>query len=599
VTEWAPQTRLQKWIVIGLTVAIAATRILALARSLWDWDEALFCMALHAYDVAAHHPHPPGFPLFVAAGKLVRLLIHDDFHALRTVSFLAAIFLFPAAVALGRALRFPFAVSVSAGVLLAFLPNVWFYGGTAFSDIFALTLLVAGLAFLMRAAVRPPHSRADFLLGTLLFSCALLVRPQNVLCAYPWFAAAWVRAREKRWGEIAAAALLSIVVVGTGYGIAAKMTGFDRYVQAVRDHQQYVAHVDGFHNPNRPPSLSLFYAFVIDPYDGGKAPQILFVFAVLGLAIPKRRDAEAMATFFPGLVFALFMLNPTGTARLSLGYMPLLALLAADGMARLALGASLLVRKPKVALAVQVLCVALLAGRFIVWTRPALRAVRGTDSPPVQALKWVRQHLPAAATLYVDGGFGPHAEYLLASYDVHDVDGEQDVAKLPPLRNAWYVSDRLSPNANAVNFKRERKKLWHLFTERYFEASVRPVAGTVRFLDGWYDEEGGGEQIWRWMGTHARIELHAIPAGGALRINAAVPIDIETPPTVTVSIDGRPVDRFLAAEHDFSREYRVPPSPDAHVVAFDLDHAVNPARRHLGGDGRDLGLQLRSITWQP
>ena len=52
------------WIVL---LICAASRFLAIARSLWDWDEALFSLGMRSYDVASHHPHPPGFPVYIAA----------------------------------------------------------------------------------------------------------------------------------------------------------------------------------------------------------------------------------------------------------------------------------------------------------------------------------------------------------------------------------------------------------------------------------------------------------------------------------------------------------------------------------------------------
>src|SRR6266498_3794574 len=66
-------------VLAALTVLVALTRFLALSKSIWDWDEALFCLALRDYNVVFHHPHPPGFPLFVGVAKLVRLVVRDDF----------------------------------------------------------------------------------------------------------------------------------------------------------------------------------------------------------------------------------------------------------------------------------------------------------------------------------------------------------------------------------------------------------------------------------------------------------------------------------------------------------------------------------------
>src|SRR5688500_15714173 len=57
--------------IVIATAVVAFTRLLALARGPWDWDEMLFLLGLRDYDVALHHPHPPGFPLFVLAAKLL------------------------------------------------------------------------------------------------------------------------------------------------------------------------------------------------------------------------------------------------------------------------------------------------------------------------------------------------------------------------------------------------------------------------------------------------------------------------------------------------------------------------------------------------
>jgi len=434
-------------------------------------------------------------------------------------------------------------------------------------------------------------------LGTAVFALSLLVRPQNVLCAYPWFVAAWRKRSAKR---ISTAAAIAVVIVAAGYGIAAYVTGWPSWLVAVRAHQRYIATIDGFRNPDRPPSWTMFPLYVLDPFEAGWRMFAVCIFAALAIVLPKRRDLDALATFVPNLLFVLFMLNPTGTSRLSLAYMPLHALLAADGIARVAGGIAVLVRRPRVALAAQIVIIAALAGRLVSWSLVPLREVRRTDSPPVQAMKWVRQNIPVGSTLFIDGGYGPLANVYLTSYDAHLVEGEEELGRIPPLRNAWYVADRNRNDPRVVNFRRPRKRLFALFTRRYFESSVQPMAGAIRYLDGWYDEEGDDAgNRWHWMGRRARVQLQAIAGGGELRFTAGVPIDAEAPPTVTVTIDGKVVDSFVATTRSFTRRYALPPSSAPHEVIFDVSNAVNPARQHLGGDTRDLGLQLTSITWTP
>src|SRR5439155_787020 len=77
-----PLTRSERAMLIAGSVVAAASRVLARGHSMWDWDEALFCLGVRDYDVIQHQPHPPGYPLFIAAAKLVRLAVHSDFLAL-------------------------------------------------------------------------------------------------------------------------------------------------------------------------------------------------------------------------------------------------------------------------------------------------------------------------------------------------------------------------------------------------------------------------------------------------------------------------------------------------------------------------------------
>jgi len=71
-------TAFQRRVLAASSIAVALTRLVALSRSLWDWDEALFCVALRDFNIAADHPHPPGFPLYVLAGRLVHLIVPSD-----------------------------------------------------------------------------------------------------------------------------------------------------------------------------------------------------------------------------------------------------------------------------------------------------------------------------------------------------------------------------------------------------------------------------------------------------------------------------------------------------------------------------------------
>src|SRR5436190_1257236 len=130
-----PLTSRERTIVWIVAAVCALTRFLAMARTLWWWDEALFCLGVRSYDVTQHHPHPPGFPVYVGAAKLLRLVTGSDFHALQAINVIAGMLLFPVLFLLAREIGFRFPTATIAAALCAFFPNVWFFGGTALSDV--------------------------------------------------------------------------------------------------------------------------------------------------------------------------------------------------------------------------------------------------------------------------------------------------------------------------------------------------------------------------------------------------------------------------------------------------------------------------------
>src|SRR5438094_6243311 len=116
----APLTSRQRAIYWTVAAFSAVSRFAAMARSMWDWDEALFCLGMRSYDITVHHPHPPGFPVYIALGRIVRMVIPNDFRALQAVNLIAGMLVFPAIFFLARELRFRFVTSAVAAALCAF-----------------------------------------------------------------------------------------------------------------------------------------------------------------------------------------------------------------------------------------------------------------------------------------------------------------------------------------------------------------------------------------------------------------------------------------------------------------------------------------------
>src|SRR5207245_3813286 len=99
---------------------------------------------------------------------------------------------------------------------------------------------------------------------------------------------------------------------------------------------------------------------------------------------------------------------------------------------------------------------------------------------------------------------------------------------------------------HASNFSRAHGRLWQIARQRYFDASVRPVAEIITFGNGWYEEESGA-QPWRWMAAHSEATLPPISGEAELSLSFYVPLDaLDGAPNVAVRVNGAIVDRFRA-----------------------------------------------------
>jgi hypothetical protein len=428
-----PLTRHERVAAWACALLAALTRWPALSLTLWDWDEALFALALRDFDVSAYHPHPPGFPLFIAAAKLVPA---DGFHALQTIVFLSSLFVFPAMFLLARSLRASAPVAIGAGLLLAFFPNVWFYGGTALSDVPSMVLVVTACALLLRGQV---------VLGAIVLGLAAGFRPQNLLIGFVPFALAF----RQRWRAGLAGAAILAVIVGVTYGTAASLSGgWSAYRDVLATHEAYIRTTDSFLAPRHPGLIRVADDFFFRPYRA--MPVNVIVTLLAAMAVLRRRQWLVIAVFGPFCLFAWLFLDFHSSSRFSIAYMPMFAMLAAAGIPR------------RGREAVLVVVVALM----IVWTWPALRVVHTTPSPPVAAIEALRN---ARGTLYVDGRLGPHADLLLPGRERHSVRVAPPFVEDP---EAVLLKEDASAAPRARNFARPRERLEGIARKRYFETSI-------------------------------------------------------------------------------------------------------------------------------
>ncbi|MCB1057814.1 MAG: DUF2723 domain-containing protein, partial [Acidobacteria bacterium] len=224
------------WTLAGIAILL---RLPFAARFLWDHDSVQFALGVEHFDLAAHQPHPPGYPVYIAILKVLSALGVDALHGMVGLSILAAgagtalsvllaAHLLETSTVLAPGHRWSrpqmdgappqvAAGALLAGVLYATNPLLWFYGELP------LVYAVEGglsVAVAYGAAVMG-RSRRTFLVVCVVFALAAGVRPSTGVLLAPLFllgvARAWWRGRA-RLGWVIQGGLVGALVVAAWLG---------------------------------------------------------------------------------------------------------------------------------------------------------------------------------------------------------------------------------------------------------------------------------------------------------------------------------------------------------------------------------------------
>ena len=585
----APLSARERAVFWCVAAVCALSRFAAMAHSLWDWDEALFMLGMRSYDVTQHHPHPPGFPVYIALGRLVRLVIHSDFRALQAINLAAGMLLFPAMFLLARELRLRFPTAVVAGVLCAFFPNVWFFGGSAFSDVASIVLVIFAAAFLLRGC----RSAEAYLVGALLLALAAGIRPQNLMIGLaPGLIATWYRSRVS-WRDVIFAALIGLVVIVVAFGGAIAATGsFDGYMSAVRAHGDYISRVDSFRSPERPPLWRLFDRFFVKQYDCTPLGIIISIFVAVSIVSAIRRRDRSMLvnflTFGPFAISAWLMLDRFSISRFSIGYIPMFAIFAADGIARIA----------RERAAVEALIGGAFALAFAVWAFPSFADVRRSDAPTVLGVRAIETLDPRHDDLFVGVAMHPFMQVLAPDRTYVKVLDERALPLSIGNRRPWLLAEIDLTKPSGYVYRRPHDQLWSIARRHYFDVALEPVTKQAQFVSGWYLPERSGVDEWRWMGGHSVTRLPPAAGDTVLRLEGTFPIELlPQKPNVRILLNGDLLDRFVPAQEHWQRDYHANhPNGTPATLEIVVDKTYTPTNE---GDPRALGFSLRFLAWGP
>jgi hypothetical protein len=177
VFSWFRVVRGRRVEVIGgsiLALVFLTFHLFYLPASLEDLDSINFALGVRHFDVAEHQPHPPGYPLFILAAKGAHALIGSEAHALAAVSVVAGAFGVLAIAALfrvwdgfppsrkasadhrrlgggGQTVPGSDAWSIASTALAITCPLYWFMAARPLSDVMGLAAAIAVQAMILSA----------------------------------------------------------------------------------------------------------------------------------------------------------------------------------------------------------------------------------------------------------------------------------------------------------------------------------------------------------------------------------------------------------------------------------------------------------------
>jgi len=486
---------------VVLAVLTVVSRLPYRARMLYNWDAVQFALALNEYDVVKHQPHPPGYILYVALGRLVNYWLRDP-----TAAYVGLAVAFSGLTTfvvyyLARAV-YDRPTALASGMLLAVSPLFWFYGSVGLT--YAGEALAASVvAYFSFRALRGSATDAWLAAGYLGLAGGL--RQSVLVLLFPlWLGTTLFGVRRLRTVVIGLA-VIAVATLAWFIPMVWITGGLARYVEASLDLAETVVKptsiLAGAFEASVRMSRYLLESIVV-----ALGPLVLAVFLIPWYV---RRygfgTSERFLVTWALPAVLVYTLVHFGQAGYVLTFLPALVILLSRVLL-VALG-SLLSTRPRLRAAVAVAIVTLVVlvnGSFFVSARPA---PRDFDTPKPgwvqraqdEAFDWIfsrtaaalREHEAVVQTFVesIRGLYDPsdtvvvtelgnprsypwmrHAMYYLAEYPIYDL----RVGALPAGYYAPHLASAMIPMPGSeVRFPSSIKRIvW--FVDHWNPTSERP-----------------------------------------------------------------------------------------------------------------------------
>ena len=576
----------------AIALVFLATHLTFLPASLEDLDSINFSLGLREFDVARHQPHPPGYPVYIAAGRIVNAAIRDEAKALGALSGVAGALGVFALVALFARLgpRLPRHWVTVAALATVTSPLYWFTAARPLSDAAGLTAALAIQSLAMTATTDRGLVAASF-----LAALATGIRSQVAWLTLPVLILAGVRHRTDRRAGFGVRALAAFVagVATWAVPLVALTGGPSAYWHAVVDQgAEDLSGIEMLWTRPTPREFlrALYYAFVA-PWGVWPLAAVVLIVAVIGVVVMYRTERSSLAllavAFGPYLAFDI-LFQETFTSRYALPLVAPIVYLAAVAASKLPgnVGMMLALGVAGIGASVGGLSVTsyasmpapafrllgdmrqTAASRRIGAATPVLAMHRREDLDLRRPMQWAGADLPSFSRRLAAP---PKHEWLeLVKY--WNAGGSDPV---------WFVADPMRTDVALIDHPAGRYAAYRWPLEHpVLLGGVRPNEMDWHIFDapGWYLGEGwaltpetaGVAQEDRRGPGVAPIDgwIRRRPEPVTLMIGGRTLSAADAPGRVTVTIDGRAIDEIAAAPGFFLSFVRVPEGALAGVGAY-------------------------------
>lgn len=584
-STWPIVTTQRQWLVHAWAslLAVACSRFLVLPSGPWEQDEALLACGVLDFDPGHHMPHPPGFPLWILMGRLVRLFgVLDPLQALQIASAAFSVVGFVALASFWWAVLDP-RVALAGALLSCFLPGVWFHAARGFSE------TPAAVVFLLALLVWQRGGEEKFGIAVTLLSAAALIRPPWL----PFFALvglswAW-RLRRQRQVLVRTALEVFLFVLVIFGPLVLEAGGLNFFWRALANHAREHAFLLGTEG------FSLGQLGLVKGLGGPFPAAIVLALAMLGWASLASRlgwrvflSTTGLAAW--GLYLLLFTHNST-YPRYCVPVFVMLGPLAVQGIIFLTRSATVAGVMGTVA-----------AVGYAFWTFPAMSYVHSHPLPAVAALSQVPAD-PESNVVFQDELFA-FRNYLARTKKLQVPTLRWSEVRAPYFKlggaKLFLVSESgptflPSSISQEVTFQVQEMRVAYLSQGRFLRATLvrNPV---LVFSGGSIREADDQGHPFVWLYRDATLLFPTLRGGGTLTLAVELPPGLEEN-TLEAWVDGTKVvkGKIFAGKALFQ-------VPVGEVGKRWAQAAVVPLRLRAGlerrfpGDWRPLAYKVRMVS---